>query len=121
MGTEKEASPGDTISWDDFAKVQLCTGTIIRAEPFPEARNPAYKLWIDFGDAIGIRQSSAQITHLYRMEELVGKQIIGVVNFPRKQIGPFWSEVLVTGFYNDAKQVVLAVPDKPVANGVRLA
>ncbi len=111
----------EQISWDDFSKVELRTGTIIKAEEFPEARKPAYKLQIDFGDEIGIKKSSAQITDLYTVQELVGKQIIGVVNFPPRQIGPFMSECLVTGFVQNDNSVVLAVPDKEVDNGSQLA
>lgn len=107
------------INWDDFSKVELRTGTIIDVEDFPKARKPAYKLTVDFGK-IGIKKSSAQITELYSKEELVGKQVIGVVNFPVKQIGPFMSECLITGFTNDKDEVVLAVPDKKVANGIKL-
>ena len=109
------------ISWQDFEKVELRIGTIASAEAFPEAIKPAYKLTIDFGDEIGMRKSSAQITDLYSVEDLVGKQIIGVVNFPAKKIGPFLSECLVTGFVQDDASVVLAVPDKPANNGSRLA
>ncbi len=109
------------ISWNDFQKVELRVGTILEVEEFPEAHMPAWKLTIDFGDAIGVRRASAQITDLYSSEELVGKQVVGVVNFPSKQIGPFMSECLVTGFVQPDGSVVLAVPDKPVANGLRLA
>lgn len=109
------------ISWDDFSKVELRIGTIIKAEEFPEARKPAYKLQVDFGKEIGIKKSSAQITDLYTTEQLIGKQVVGVVNFPPRQIGPFMSECLVTGFYRDDNAVVLAVPDQPVANGSKLA
>ena len=109
------------ITWDDFSKVELRVGTIIRAEAFPEARKPAYKLQVDFGDDIGIKKSSAQITDLYSLQDLVGKQVIGVINFPPRQIGPFMSECLVTGFVQDDNSVVLAVPDKAVANGAKLA
>jgi len=109
----------ETISWNDFEKVELRVGTVVRAELFPEARQPAYKLWVDFGPEVGERKSSAQITHLYSPEELVGKQVVGVVNFPPKQIGPMRSECLVCGFYSE-DGVVLAVPDKPVANGLKL-
>lgn len=109
-----------TISWSDFEAVELRVGTIIDAQPFPEARKPAYKLTVDFAEA-GIKKSSAQITDLYELEELIGKQVIAVVNFPPKQIGPFMSECLVTGFVRDDGAVVLAVPDKPAKNGQRLA
>ncbi|WP_339864673.1 tRNA-binding protein [Paremcibacter congregatus] len=109
-----------TITWDQFNAVELRVGTIIEAHPFPEARNPAYILHVDFGAEIGVRKSSAQITDLYTLDELVGKQVVAVTNFPAKQIGPLMSECLVTGFYQDGKAVVLAVPDKPVPNGARL-
>jgi tRNA-binding protein len=108
------------ISWDDFQKIELRIGTILEVEEFPEARKPAWKLTIDFGDPIGVRRASAQITDLYPSQELVGKQVVAVVNFPPKQIGPFMSECLVTGFVQQDGSVVLAVPDKPVANGLRL-
>lgn len=109
------------IDWSDFQKVQLCVGTIISVENFPQARKPAYILKVDFGDDIGIKKSSAQITDLYSKEELLGKQIVAVVNFPPKQIGPIQSECLVTGFHQADGAVVLAVPDKPAPNGARLA
>ena len=89
----------ETISWQDFEVVELRVGTLVRVEPFPEARKPAYKVWADFGPELGIRKSSAQITALYQPEQLVGRQIIAVLNFPTKQIGPFQSEFLLTGFY----------------------
>jgi len=111
----------DTINWDDFKKIELRAGTIVKAEKFPEARNPAYILNVDFGDDIGIKKSSAQITDLYTPEELVGKQVIGVVNFPPKQIGPIMSECLITGFYQENKEVVLAVPDKKISDGSKLS
>lgn len=109
------------LTWDEFRRVELRVGTITAAEPFPEARKPAYKLTVDFGAEVGTRRSSAQITDLYALEELVGRQVLGVVNFPPKQIGPVRSECLVTGFVQDDGSVVLAVPDKPCANGLRLA
>lgn len=109
------------ISWDDFQKVELRVGRIVAVDEFPEARKPAWKLTVDFGDEIGTRRSSAQITALYNANELVGKQVLAVINFPPKQIGPFMSECLVTGFTRDDGSVVLAVPDMPVSNGLRLA
>jgi tRNA-binding protein len=109
------------INWDDFQKVDLRVGTIIEVEDFPEARRPAWKLTVDFGREVGVKRASAQITDLYPRDDLIGKQVLGVVNFPKKQIGPFMSECLVTGFVTDDGPVVLAVPDKPVANGQRLA
>lgn len=108
------------ISWDEFTKVELRVGVITAAEPFPEARKPAYILQVDFGAQIGSRKSSAQITHLYTPAELVGKQVVAVVNFPRKQIGPIMSECLVTGFHNEQGEVALCVPDKPVPPGTKL-
>ena len=110
----------DTITWDDFAKVQLRIGTVVSAEPFPEAHRPAYRLRVDFGPELGELKSSAQITELYALDELVGRQVVGVVNFPPKQIGPMRSECLITGFYRDDGAVVLAVPDQPVPNGAKL-
>jgi len=109
------------IHWDDFARVELRVGTIVSVEEFPEARKPAYKIQADFGPEIGVKQSSAQITALYSREALLGRQIIGVVNFPPRQIGPFRSEFLVTGFYREDGSVVLAVPDQNVPNGAKLA
>ena len=108
------------IGWDEFTKVELRVGVITAAEPFPEARKPAYKLQVDFGAEIGIRKSSAQITDLYTPAELVGKQVVAVVNFPRKQIGPIMSECLVTGFHNERGEVALCVPDRPVPPGTKL-
>ncbi len=110
----------ETISWSDFDKVELRVGTIIEVEDFPEARKPAYKLKVDFGEEIGVKKSSAQITVIYNKEELIGTQVLGVVNFPSKQIGPIRSECLVTGFYRDDGAVVLARPDSPVPNGTKL-
>jgi len=109
----------EQISWQDFQKVELRAGTIIDVEDFPEARKPAYKLKIDFGE-LGIRRSSAQIKSLYTKEELLGKQIIGVLNFPRKQIANFFSEVLTTGFYLPNGDVVLLNPERRVPNGAKL-
>jgi tRNA-binding protein len=109
----------EQISWNDFEKVELRVGTIVEVGDFPEAKKPAYKLTADFGE-FGIKKSSAQITHLYSKEELVGKKIVGVINFPKKQIGPFESEFLTTGFYREDGFVVLAVPDKDVQNGAKL-
>jgi len=111
----------ETISWADFEKVELRVGTILEVEDFPEARKPAYILRIDFGAEIGLKKSSARITDHYRREDLVGKQVIGVVNFPPKQIGPVRSECLVTGFYDKSGAVVLATPDRSVPNGAKLA
>ncbi|MFP7569828.1 tRNA-binding protein [Marivita sp. S2033] len=108
------------ISYDDFVKVEIRVGTVTRAEPFPEARKPAIKLWVDYGGTIGIKKSSAQITAHYDPEALVGKKVMGVVNFPPRQIGPFMSEVLVLGFADANGDIVLAVPDQPVENGAQL-
>ncbi len=108
------------ITWSEFETVELRVWTIIRAETFPEARKPAYKLSVDFGDEIGIKQTSAQITAQYTTEQLIGKQIIGVVNFPPKQIGNFMSEFLCTGFYQANGSVVLAIPEQSVENGAKL-
>ena len=110
-----------TISWKQFEQVELRVGTVVAAEEFPEARHPAYKLTVDFGPQVGIKRSSARITDLYSTEELVGRQVVGVVNFPAKQIGPMMSECLITGFYREDGAVVLAVPERPVENGVKLA
>lgn len=109
------------ISWADFEALELRTGTIIEVESFPEARKPAWKLTIDFGPEIGTRKSSAQITDLYRREDLLGRQVVGVVNFPPKQIGPVRSECLVTGFVQADGSVVLAQPERRVENGLKLA
>ena len=109
-----------TISFNDFLNIELRVGKIVSAEPFPEARNPAYILQVDFGPEIGTRKSSAQITDLYQAEELVGKRVVAVINFPKKQIGPIMSECLVTGFHNEEGQVALCVPDKRVPLGSKL-
>ena len=108
------------INWEEFEQVELRVGTVTAVEEFPEARRPAWKLWIDFGEEIGERKSSAQITDLYDADSLLGRQVVAVVNFPRKQIGPFMSECLVTGFYQPDGAVVLAVPERPVQNGAKL-
>jgi tRNA-binding protein len=107
------------INWDDFEKVEIRSGTIIEVNDFPQAKKPAYRLSIDFG-VLGVKQSSAQITHHYSKEELKNKQVIAVVNFPPKQIANFFSECLVLGVYDENNQVILLRPDKPVANGQRI-
>ena len=112
------AEPG--IAFDDFARVDIRVGTIIAVEPFPEARKPAFKLTIDFGDTIGTKRSSAQITDHYAPETLVGRQVAAVVNFPPRQIGPMMSEVLTLGFPDADGKVVLIAPSEPVPNGGRL-
>lgn len=108
------------ISWGDFEKVELRVGKIVAAAPFPQARRPAYVLQIDFGEEIGMRKSSAQIAALYRPEDLVGRLVVAVVNFPKKQIGPLMSECLVTGFPDANGEVALCVPDRDVPLGTRL-
>jgi len=109
------------IRWEEFARVELRAGTIIAVESFPAARKPAYKVTVDFGPEIGIKKTSAQITTLYTMEELVGRQIIGVVNFAPKQIGPFMSEFLLTGLHREDGAVVLVGPDMAISNGAKLS
>ncbi|MEP2024387.1 MAG: tRNA-binding protein [Reichenbachiella sp.] len=110
----------ELISWDDFEKVDLRVGTILSAEPYPEARKPAYKLTVDFGEKIGVKKSSAQITVHYSLDELIGKQVIGVINFPPRQIGKFMSEVLVTGFADENGDIVLSSVERKLPNGARL-
>lgn len=109
----------EVISWNDFEKVELRVGTIIEAFEYPEARKPAYKIKVDFGE-LGIKMSSAQITKHYMLDDLVGKQIIGVVNFPKKQIGKFMSEFLVTGFADENGDIVLSSVERTVPNGSKL-
>ena len=110
----------ELIEWSDFTKVELLVGEVISAEVFKEAKKPAYILHVDFGEEVGVRKSSAQITVLYSPEELVGKQVVGVVNFPKKQIGPLMSECLITGFYDGGGEVALCVPDRDVPVGSKL-
>ncbi|MBT3629580.1 MAG: tRNA-binding protein [Rhodospirillaceae bacterium] len=113
--------PADTpLSFEDFLKVDIRAGTIIRAEPYPQARRPAYKIWLDFGSEIGERKTSAQLTGNYSCADLIGRQVAAVVNFPPKQIGTFMSEVLVLGFPGKDGEVVLIAADQTVANGARL-
>lgn len=108
------------ISWNDFEQVELRVGTVVRAEEYPEARKPALKLWVDFGPEIGTLKSSAQLTVHYTPESLLGRQVVGVVNFPKKQIGPFMSEFLCTGFADENGAIVLARPERTVPNGAKL-
>ncbi|MBN8689022.1 MAG: tRNA-binding protein [Chitinophagales bacterium] len=108
------------LSWDDFEKVDMRTGTIVDAQDFPEARKPAYRLWIDFGPEIGIRRSSAQITVHYTKEQLLQRMVIAVVNFPPKQIAGFISECLVLGVYDQHNDVILLKPDQPAGNGLKI-
>ncbi|MBS0477472.1 MAG: tRNA-binding protein [Proteobacteria bacterium] len=115
-----DAPRGEEIGFDDFLAVDIRVGTIVSAEPFPEARKPAFKLAIDFGPAIGVKKSSAQITDRYALEELAGRQVAAVVNFPPRQIGKFMSEVLTLGFADSDGAVILFAPDQPVPNGSRL-
>ncbi len=113
----EEAMP--VLSWPEFGKVWLCAGTVLKVESFPEARKPAWKLWVDFGPH-GVKKTSAQVVSLYTAEQLVGRQVVGVINFPPKQVGPFISEFLLTGFPTD-EGVVLTALERPVPDGTRLA
>lgn len=115
----KQAATIEEIGWTDFEKVLIVAGTITRVEAFPEARNPAWKVWADFGP-YGERKTSAQITALYTPESLIGRQIVGVINFPEKQIGPFRSQFLLTGFHTE-QGVVITMIERTVPNGARLA
>ena len=117
---DPDASPQPTIQFDDFLKVDVRIGTIVKAEPFPEARKPSYKLEIDFGSGIGRKKSSAQITDHYDLEDLKGRQVAAVVNFPPRQVGPFMSEVLVLGFPDESGAIVLVQLKNRVPNGARL-
>src|SRR3989344_2455988 len=111
----------EKITWGAFEKIEFRVGTITKAEDFPEAKKPSYKLEIDIGAEIGIKKSSAQITHFYTKDQLIGKQVLCICNFPPKQIANFFSEVLTCGFYLPAGEVVLAIPERTVANGSKLA
>ena len=108
------------ITWQHFEAVEMRAGTIVAVEDFPEARKPAYKIAVDFGPGIGVRRTSAQVTAAYAKADLVGRQVMGVLNFPPKQIGPIRSEFLLAGFYREDGAVILAVPERPVQNGARL-
>lgn len=110
----------EQIEWADFEKVELRVGVVVHAEPFAEARTPAYILHVDFGSELGVRKSSARITEHYEPRELIGRQVVAVVNFPDKQIGPMRSQCLVTGFHDDQGRVVLCTPDKKVPPGSKL-
>ncbi len=111
---------GETIGFDEFLKVDIRVGTVVKAEPYPEARRPAYKVWVDFGAGIGVKKTSAQATAHYRFEDLIGRQVAAVVNFPPKQIGKFMSEILILGFPDQAGEVILIAPEQQVPNGGRL-
>ena len=117
---DAEAPASPEITFDDFLRVDIRIGTIVEAEPFPEARKPAFKLKIDFGPAIGVKKSSAQIVDRYSLEELAGRQVAAVVNFPPRQIGKYMSEVLTLGFADEEGAVILFAPDRKVPDGSRL-
>ena len=119
MSEQQETVAYGDLSWSEFEKVMLCAGTVLQVEEFPEARKPAWKLWVDFGPH-GVRKTSAQVKQLYTAQELIGRQIVGVINFPAKQIGPFRSEFLLTGFPTEEGVVITAI-ERPVPNGTRLA
>jgi len=119
MADEPE-TPKNAITIDDFRKVDARVGKIVKAEDFPEALKPAYKLWIDFGEYLGVKTSSVQITKNYSKEELVGRRVVGIVNFAPRKIGPFWSQVLTLGVPNEQGEVVLVKPDKETPLGGRL-
>ena len=110
----------EDLTWQQFEAVEMRAGTIVSVDEFPEARKPAYRISVDFGPGIGVRRTSAQVTDVYTRDELLGRQVMGVVNFPPKQIGPVRSEFLLAGFYRDDGAVILAVPERPVQNGARL-
>ncbi|SHE42744.1 tRNA-binding protein [Lampropedia hyalina DSM 16112] len=122
MGTTgmNGTAPAALIGWDDFLRVELRVGQIVQAEVFAQARKPAYLLHVDFGAELGVKKSSAQITHHYQPQDLIGRQVVAVVNFPKKQIGPIQSECLVTGFHDENGHVALCVPDRAVPLGTRL-
>lgn len=117
---DPDTPPAATVGFDDFMKVDIRVGTIVAADAFPEARKPAYKLTIDFGAGVGVRKSSAQITGRYTLDQLPGKRVLGVVNFPPRQVGPVRSEVLVLGLADDAGDTLLVTPELDVPNGARL-
>ena len=121
MQHDPGAPPAEQISFDGFLKIDIRVGTIVEAEAFPEARNPAYKLRIDFGDGVGVKRSAAQITAHYTLEDLIGTRLMAVVNFPPRQIGPVRSEVLVLGCADADGNIVLVRPDRETPNGARLA
>ena len=118
--TQEQTMPQKIIEWNDFAQVELRVGEIVQVQAFPEARRPAWKLVVDFGPEIGTRKSSAQLTALYEPDDLIGRQVVAVINFAPKQIGPFMSECLVTGFADSNGDIVLCVPERPVPLGSKL-